>query len=197
MPVKKKNLFLRERRCIWFRVRKIPERFQKVATAKLLPMLSAVLDQGYKKEQKRGIAIQILHHLATTEGEAVADSRDNSKQIGFRSEIWDEIVRLELAIQCKGSKQDGFITRYMATEKLLTLFKEWKYSDLHNAETERNTEMKQPTWDAPVVLTQRRADKKKGKKSESHTLPSRTNRPLPAQIRHTVSANPRRFSSST
>jgi len=148
----------------------IPKAFRKFVRKNLLPLLSRVIESGYKPEDKRELAIQILHNLvvAGLMETTIADSRNQSKKgIEFRVKIWDAIIVAGLANCCLGSEISEKDTRYLATDKLLQPFRTWKVCDIVHTHNERSIEMgTHPSWEDLILL-----ESKQGKTTKLLSFP--------------------------
>lgn len=126
------NHYLRELKSIPFHEQNPPDEFRDFAEVAVLPSISIT---GYKRQAKRDLAINVLHHLVTTGlmNQVVADSRDTGRSgIEARKKIWNEVIAAGYAICCKGSESSGKRSRFQATDRLLSLQFHWALSILQD-----------------------------------------------------------------
>ena len=118
--------------------------FRQFVEAEIIPELRL---HGYKMEQKKSVALQIVHNLVLTgPARAIADSRDTAdKGVRVRVQVWNAIEKAGLAEKCLGSESSGKLTRYRITAKLLKPFADWPLSDLQDLTLTRNTENEMPS----------------------------------------------------
>jgi hypothetical protein len=116
---------------------------------------------GYKVEEKRRLALHIIHNLVVTgmAAHCVADSRDTGeKGIRQRVHVWNDIIKSDLATLCLGSEHSGQRSRYRATPKLLDFRETWELRHLIDLDLARNTQGCPPVADALVVLLRGKMD---------------------------------------
>jgi hypothetical protein len=119
--------------------------FEQFVAERILPDLKLT---GYKLDQKKILATQIIHNLIGkgAKGCCVADRRNRGEPgVKARVPIWDRLVELGYVRVCIGSEMSGKVTRYRATSKLLDLRKKWSLSQFDNTTLERISKMNEPT----------------------------------------------------
>jgi len=135
-----------------FDPRTIPDEFLPFVKAELLSMF----ELGPRKhDQKIELISKIANQLilAGMRVRAVADTRCTSLPgVDSRVKIWDQFVQAGLVRICVGSEDSKMLTRYFATEKLLSLRKEWELKQLIVLELGRNSELAEPTNLSLVVF---------------------------------------------
>ena len=150
------NYHLRDAESSTFLARAIPIKLRDDLDSRWLPLLR--LD-GYKQKEKletqRDVARQCLHNLILSglPGGTVADTRSTSNAADrMRIGVWKVIEAAGLLIACIGSDNSGKLTRYQATEKLLTPYREWAASELVSVSRERTVGSSKASWQSLIML---------------------------------------------
>ena len=124
--------------------------FVRFVDDEVLPQITLT---GYKQEEKREVVRHAVHLLIakTLSGGVVADTRNTSAPgVRLRVGVWDAIKAAGFADDCKGSEVTRKVTRYSATDKLLSLRAEWKMQLMLDLDLARNT--KRPDDPTPLAL---------------------------------------------
>lgn len=119
------NLDLRDKDSYRFNSNiKVPEKFIVFADKKIMPELAI---SGYKTDEKKNTIIKQAYSLITAGlvDYTIADYRSRNKTRKSVIDCWDMLVSAKLARKCPGSEQSGKVTRYYASDKLLSFYDDW------------------------------------------------------------------------
>lgn len=130
---------------------RLTDEFHLFANQELIPLLKLT---GYKLADKHHSARHILHSLIANglAGHTTADSR-NTNTNRLRIQVWDAILKSNMAIMAKGSEDSGLVSRYYPTPWLLEQRKLWELRLLCDIRLIRNTQhLDDPSRYGLVVL---------------------------------------------
>lgn len=152
-PIQRENKDLRECKSQLYRPSvEVLKTFRLFARNEILPDVTIT---RIKRLEKEDTLIGILYQLirCSLNDWAVADSRNTAEaEIRSRVQLWDALENAGFVRKCLGSETSGKVTRYAATQKLLSLRKFWRQSLFCNTRLRRNSRLIKPTRQAPVVI---------------------------------------------
>jgi hypothetical protein len=147
------NWHLRQLESIPFYEAKVPRQFASMVDQRVLQDLPI---NGYHKDRKLDLLTTQLFTLvcAGLNGQVVADSRNNrNADTRSRVQMWNLLESHGWLIKCSGSETSRKVTRYQATDKLLSVQDVWTPDLLSPTKLVRNSsQLSRPSRNALVVI---------------------------------------------